>query len=80
MKTNKGLFIAIAAGVVVAGMVAFLAFTDTGKNTTKKWRVKGKKLAGRAEDIVKDAKKKFDDLKQEFSSEFKEDIVSQSYE
>ena len=81
MKTNKGLYIALAAGVAaVAGLVAFLAFTDTGKQATKKWSVKGKKLAGRAEDIVKDARKKFDDLKQEFSGEFKEDIMSQSYE
>ena len=80
MKKNRGLMIAIAAGVTVAGLVAFLAFTETGKDVTKKWKVKGRKLAGKAEDIIKDAKKKFEDLKEEFVDEYKADVVREAYE
>lgn len=80
MKTNKALIIAAAAGLAVAGLVAFLTFTESGKKATKKWTIKGKKMAGRADDIIKDAKKKFRDLKEEFAGEFKDDIVTQSYE
>lgn len=81
MKKNKGLIIAIAAGAAVAGLVAFLSFTETGKKATKKWRVKGRKVTDKAEAILSDAKKKFDDLREEFISEYKSnDIVNEQYQ
>ena len=81
MKRNKGLIIALAAGAAVAGLVAFLAFTETGKKSTKKWRVKGKKVKDKAESIINDAKKKFDDLREEFIGEYKtNDIVNEQYQ
>lgn len=78
---NKGLIIALAAGAAVAGLVAFLTFTETGKKTTKKWKVKGKKVKDKAEAIITDAKKKFDDLREEFVSEYKNnDFVNEQYQ
>jgi gas vesicle protein len=81
MKRNKGLIVALAAGAAVAGLVAFLAFTETGKKTTKKWKVKGKKVKDKAESIITDARKKFDDLREEFVSEYKNnDLVNEQYQ
>jgi len=77
MKTNKGLIIGLAAaGVAIAGAVIFLTTTKTGKKTMKKWGVNGKKLA---EDIIGNAKKKFENLKEQ--CECKDDkVVTQTYE
>lgn len=81
MKRNKGLIIALAAGAAVAGLVAFLAFTETGKKTTKKWSVKGRKVKDKAEAIISDAKKKFDDLREELVNEYKSnDFVSEQFQ
>jgi len=75
------LIVALAAGAAVAGLVAFLAFTETGKKTTKKWKVKGKKVKDKAESIITDARKKFDDLREEFVSEYKNnDLVNEQYQ
>lgn len=75
------MIIALAAGTAVAGLVAFLAFTESGKKTTKKWRVKGKKVKEKAETIINDARKKFDDLREEFISEYNSnDIVNEQYQ
>lgn len=80
MKRNKGLIIALAAGAAVAGLVAFLTFTETGKKATKKFKVKGRKVKGKAEAIINDAKKKFDDLREEFISEYKSDDIVNEYQ
>lgn len=75
------MIVALAAGAAVAGLVAFLAFTETGKKTTKKWKVKGKKVKDKAESIITDARKKFDDLREEFVSEYKNnDLVNEQYQ
>jgi hypothetical protein len=80
MKTNKGLIIGLAAaGVVIAGTIIFLTTTKTGKEAMKKWGVKGKKLAEHAGELVKDAKKKFANIKEEFACKDGE-TVSQAYE
>ena len=71
MKKNKGLLIAIAAGVVVAGLVGFLATTEKGKKTTGRLKNKGKKIVGQVEEIINDAKEKFASLKEEVFSEWK---------
>lgn len=80
MKTNKGLIIGLAAaGVAIAGTVIFLTTTKTGRDTMKKWGVKGRKLAEQAEDLIKSAKKKIEKLKEEPVSKDGE-TVSQAYE
>lgn len=80
MKTNKGWIIGLTvAGVAIAGTVIFLTTTKTGKETMKRWGVNGKKLAEHAEDMIKGAKKKFENLKTELSRKDGE-AVSQAYE
>ena len=80
MKTNKGLIIGLAAaGVAIAGAVIFFAATKTGRDTMKKWGPVGKKLADGAEDLVKTAKKKFENMKEELVCKDGE-MVSQAYE
>jgi gas vesicle protein len=80
MKKNKGLIIGLAAaGVAIAGAVIFFAATKTGRDTMKKWGPMGKKLADGAEDLVKTAKKKFENLKEELVPKDGE-LVSQGYE
>jgi gas vesicle protein len=71
MKKNKGLLIAVAAGVVVAGLVAFLATTEQGKKTTGKLKSKGKKIANQVGEIINEGKEKFAGLKEEVLSECK---------
>lgn len=79
MKANKGLIIGLAAaGVAVAGAIVFLTTTKTGKKAMKRWNIKGRKFAEGVEGIVKDAKKKIKDLKEEVVSEYKaDDVVAQ---
>jgi hypothetical protein len=80
MKTNKGWIIGLAAtGVALAGAIVFLTTTKTGKKTMKKWGIKGKKITERAEDTIKDAKKKFANLKEELVCK-DEAVVTQAYE
>jgi hypothetical protein len=80
MKTNKSLIIGLAAaGVVIAGAVIFFAGTKTGRDTMKKWGPTGKKLADGAEELVKNAKRKIENLKEEFAGKDGE-LVSQGYE
>lgn len=71
MKMNKSLVIALAAGVAVTGLVAFLLTTEKGKGVTKNWKNKGEKFAGSIEDILDSAKKKFASLKEDVLSECK---------
>ena len=71
MKRNKSLLIALTAGLAVAGLVGLLLTTDTGRNITKKWKIRGGTLANSVEDIIGDAKKKFANLNKEMLSECK---------
>lgn len=82
MKTNRGLIIALAsAGVAIAGAVVYLTTTENGKSAIKKWRVKGKKLAGQTQDLVKDARKKFEARKEELAEEYRaDDTLNRTYE
>jgi gas vesicle protein len=82
MKANKGLIIGLAAaGVAIAGAIVFLTTTKAGKRTMKKWNVRGKKMSEGVQDIIKDAKKKIKDLKEEVVNEYKaDDVVTQGYE
>lgn len=70
MKIDKRVFIAIAAGVTIAGFVALLS-TEKGKKLSKKWKYKGEGIAGKMDDIISDAKQKIRDLKKEFVRECK---------
>lgn len=80
MKTNKGWIIGLtAAGIAIAGVVIFFAGTKPGRETMKKWGPMGKKLADGAEDLVKSAKKKIENLKEEFADKDGE-VVAQGYE
>jgi gas vesicle protein len=79
MKTNKGLIIGLAvAGAAIAGAVIFLTTTKKGKKTLKTWGESGKKIVGKAEDLLKDARKKAENLRQEYIA--KEEVLTNSYE
>jgi gas vesicle protein len=73
MKKNKGLLIALVAGAALTGIVTFLLRSQTGKNKAKKWRNKGRKAFGEAEEFIRSAKKKFEGLKDEILAECKYD-------
>lgn len=80
MKTNKGWIIGLtAAGLAIAGAVIFFAGTKTGRDTMRKWGPTGKKLADGAEDLVKNAKRKMENLKEELAVKNGE-MVAQGYE
>ena len=79
MKKNKGLVIGLAlAGVAIAGAVIYLTTTKKGKKTLKEWSANGKKIVGKAENIIKDARKKIENLKEEFIG--KEEVLTDAYE
>jgi hypothetical protein len=79
MKTNKGLIIGLAvAGAAIAGTVIFLTTTKRGRKTLKTWGANGKKIVGKAEDLLKDARKKVENLRQEYVG--KEEVLTNSYE
>jgi hypothetical protein len=79
MKTNKGLIIGLAvAGAAIAGAVIFLTTTKRGRKTLKTWGANGKKIVGKAEDLLKDARKKVENLKHEYVG--KEEVLTNSYE
>jgi gas vesicle protein len=79
MKKNKGLVIGLAvAGAVVAGAVIYLTTTKKGKKTLKELGANGKKIVGKAENIIKDARKKIESLKEEFVG--KEEVLTDAYE
>jgi hypothetical protein len=82
MKTNKGLIIGLAAaGVALAGAIVFLTTTKAGKKTIKRWNGRGQKFSEGVKDIVKEAKKKISNLKQECVEEYKaNDVVTPAYE
>lgn len=80
MKTNKGWIIGLtAAGLAIAGTVIFFAGTKTGRDTMRKWGPTGKKLADGAEDLVKNAKRKMENLKEELAGKNGE-MIAQGYE
>ena len=80
MKTSKAWIIGLAAtGVAIAGTIIFFTATKAGKKTIKNWGSKGEKLAVQAEDIIKNAKKKFDSLKEEFACK-DEELATHAYE
>ena len=79
MKTNKGLIIGLAvAGAAIAGTVIYLTTTKKGKKTLKEWGANGKKIMGKAENIIKDARKKIENLKEEYVG--KEEVLTNAYE
>ena len=82
MKTNKAWIIALAAaGAAIAGAIVFLATSKTGKKTVKKWTINGKRIAGRIDKIIKDAKKRIDHLKEEVNEKSIDDsVVNEVYE
>lgn len=71
MKKNTGYWLAFAAGVAVAGTVSYLLTSRKGKAFTQKFTEKGEKIIDDAEEIITDAKDRFEnlraDLKQGFS-------------
>jgi len=80
MKTNKGLIISLAAaGVAIGAAVVFLTTTKAGKKAMKKWKVDGKKIAGKVDEVLKDARKKIENLKEEVVRK-NEEVVTQAYE
>ena len=70
MKSKNGLWIALAAGVTVAGLVGFLFATEKGKEMTKKWMKKGEKYAEDLDGVFDKAKEKFSTVKKDVVSEF----------
>jgi gas vesicle protein len=82
MKTNKGLLIGLSiAGAAVAGVVVYLTTTESGKKAVKKWRARNKKISEKAQEIIRDAGRKFKHLKEELADEYKsDDVVVQAYE
>ena len=70
MKSKNGLWIALAAGVTVAGLVGFLFATEKGKEMTKKWMKKGEKYAEDLDSVFDKAKEKFATVKKDVVSEF----------
>ncbi|MGZ3844886.1 MAG: hypothetical protein ACXVBJ_04065 [Flavisolibacter sp.] len=79
MKTNKGLVIGLTvAGLAIAGAVVYLTTTKKGKKTLKEWGANGKKIVGKAENIIKDARKKIETLKEELVG--KEQVLTDAYE
>lgn len=79
MKTNKGLVIGLTvAGLAIAGAVIYLTTTKKGKKTLKEWGANGKKIVGKAENIIKDARKKIETLKEELVG--KEQVLTDAYE
>jgi gas vesicle protein len=78
MKTNKGLIISLAsAGVAIGAAVVFLTTTKAGKKTMKKWKINGKKIAERADEVLKDARKKIENLKTELARK-EEEVVTEA--
>jgi gas vesicle protein len=69
MKANKGLLIALATGVAVAGFAALLFSTKEGKKIRKNMKVKGEKLTEHLDELFNDAKEKFVDVKKELTKE-----------
>jgi hypothetical protein len=66
MKSNKTLYIALAAGIAVTGLLVFLLGTETGKEYTSKIKSKGTTYADKFEDVLTDAKEKFSSVKKEY--------------
>lgn len=59
MKTNKNVYIALAAGLAVAGFVGFLLATEKGKKLVGNWKSKGKDIGNKAGDLISEALEKF---------------------
>ena len=59
MKTNKTVYIALAAGVAVAGFVGFLLATEKGKKLVGDWKSKGKDIGNKAGDLISETLDKF---------------------
>ena len=79
MKKNKGLIIGLAvAGAAIAGAVILLTTTKKGRKALKEGGENGKKIVGKAENIIKDARKKIESLKEEFAG--KEEVLTNAYE
>ena len=66
MRSNKTLYIALAAGIAVTGLLVFLLGTDTGKEYTGKIKSKGSAYTNKLDDILTDAKEKFVSTKKEY--------------
>jgi uncharacterized membrane protein YebE (DUF533 family) len=68
MKTSNKVYIALAAGVAVAGLVGFLLTTDKGKKLTKKWKEKGLNSVNDLAGTVNGLKQKFGTCKTEMAN------------
>ena len=73
MKADKKLFVALAAGLAVAGVVGYLMTSEKGKKMAGKWKNRGAELADELEDMVSDARRKFAGLKEEILSGCKQE-------
>jgi hypothetical protein len=59
MKAHKTLCMAMAAGLAVAGFVAFLLATEKGKKLVGNWKSKGKDIGNKAGDLISETLDKF---------------------
>ena len=59
MKSNKGLIIAVIAGITVAGIAGFLFGTDKGRRITKNMKEKKGEIFNQAADLFTGVKEKF---------------------
>jgi gas vesicle protein len=77
MKKNKGLLIAFAAGAAAAGVAAWWLNSKKGKSATDKLKLKGEKMIDEAEDILSEARGRFENLRSDmFRKEKKNEKVT----
>lgn len=63
MKNNKSYLIAFAAGAAAAGLAAYWLKSKSGQSATNKLKVKGEKMIDEAEDILSEARGRFENLR-----------------
>lgn len=78
MKINRNLIVAVAVGVAIAGIAGFLLGTDKGKQVAKKIKERGGTLGKEMSHIAEDAKKKFNNFKEEALKKVKKDDYATS--
>jgi len=68
MKTNQKILIATAAGLIAGGMIALFFTPLKGSDVRKKIGDKGKDAAGLLGDLVKEAGKKWEGVRERATS------------
>ena len=63
MTSKNKIWLAVAAGAVIAGLAGFFMATDKGKKITKKWRVKAKEKMNEMESLASEKMGALSDLK-----------------